>query len=931
MSSYRPRTNTASSENTAQQKQSTSKPTLGIYIGEVTSTIDFSRTGKIQVFISALSKDKDQNSGLYDCTWTSPFAGGTDVKAIGKNVKSYSDTQKSYGFWMVPPDNGNLVLVAFGDGNTKFPFCIGCLFPDKFNHMVPGMAYGRSYGDPSMLAPVAEKNKYDQNTNHNDVVRPIHAEMAEAITVQGLINDSIRGAGSSSARRESPSEVFGILTPGPRDPDGVGWDHRLGGHQFVMDDNLNSRNIRLRTAGGSQLLLDDTTGSIYMINRGGKGWFEIDALGNINIFGEGSLNIRSKGNLNLRADKNINIEAGNDLNLKAAGDNVGPDYLGTNPFNTFGGGPLGTGGAIRLDAAGDIQQFAALNYGVTAAGGDIDISAGGRVAITPSGPLGFQLLAPFGPIALQTTIGGISMSAGAGGVGVTSAAPIGLVAPQILLNSGPGFFFQPMPAIGPAPIGLNEFEDQPAEAPEFDKEAAYKGERAIKNNGKRKGRKPKIKTIVTCLVTAEPYEGHVQTPPGKEDPNAKGYDESITKDLPPGASTTDGKPDDVQTPTGSKAGTGYTDSNGNKVTDLSKHVASSTSTAKTGTGGANNPISNASGAVNRARATATSGVNQANKTITKATSEVNKGVNTLNQGIRDLNAMYSDVANAVNNFKAAAEKKIKEVLGLNKLVDSIKAAIPPIRFPTVNAIQQKIIGSLKQLRELEAQLKAFSLDSLGLPNLDVLDKMMSDINGIVAKAKDSLDAIEKLKEAGYSVIRDTTGSLIYVDKNGNTMVDFSQGLGDIGNSLAIAGDINQTFNQVKSRINVPLSDNQTLAISEFARDIGVENFLNSNVLAALNEGKYSEIPRLMKTWSLGPELGAEGPSKNLVFRQDFEDKRMYSGQVFQSPDNLDLSPPAGTQPGDLNFAQLASLIRSRREAFIANNTQPTRFYSGPNG
>ena len=208
---------------------------------------------------------------------------------------------------------------------------------------------------------------------------------------------------------------------------------------------------------------------------------------------------------------------------------------------------------------------------------------------------------------------------------------------------------------------------------------------------------------------------------------------------------------------------------------------------------------------------------------------------------------------------------------------------------------------------------------------------MSDINGIVAKAKDSLDAIEKLKEAGYSVIRDTTGSLIYVDKNGNTMVDFSQGLGDIGNSLAIAGDINQTFNQVKSRINVPLSDNQTLAISEFARDIGVENFLNSNVLAALNEGKYSEIPRLMKTWSLGPELGAEGPSKNLVFRQDFEDKRMYSGQVFKPPDNLDLSPPAGTQPGDLNFAQLASLIRSRREAFIANNTQPTRFYSGPNG
>ncbi len=935
--SYNPRTNTASTRNTAQQKQGTSKPVLGIYMGEVTSTIDFDRTGKVQVFISALYKDKNGNNGVYDCIWTSPFAGGTDIKAVGKDIKSYPTTRKSYGLWMVPPDIGNLVLVAFGDGNTKFPFCVGCLFPDQFNHMVPGMAYGRSYGDPSMLAPVAEKNSKDQNTNHNDVVRPIHADMAEAITVQGLINDSVRGAGTASARRESPSEVFGILTPGPRDPNN--FDNRLGGHQFIMDDNLNSRNIRLRTAGGTQLLLDDTTGSIYMINRNGQGWFEIDAFGNINMFGEGSLNIRAKGNLNLRADKNINIEAGNDLNLKAAGDNIGADYMGTNPFNIYGGPPMGTGGAIRLDAASDIQQFAALNYGVTAAGGDIDVSAGGRVAITPSGPLGFQLLVPFGPIAMTTAISGVSINATAG-VGITAAAPISLQAPTgILLNSGPSFTFIPLPAIGPAPIGLNEFEDQPSDPPEFDKEAAYKGERAIKNNGKRPGRKPKIKTIVTCLVTAEPYEGHPATPPGKEDPNAKGYDESIAKELPPGASTTDGKPDDVQTPAGSKAGTGYTDSNGNKVTDLSKHVASTTSTGRTASstasGSANNPLSTLGSSASRAASSATSTINRgtgaANQAINKANAKLNQATGALNQGIQDLNAMYSDVANAVNNFKATAEKKIKEVLGLNKLVDSIKAAIPPIRFPTVNAIQQKIIGSLKQLKELEAQLKAFSLDSLGLPNLDVLDKMMSDINGIVAQAKDGLDAIERLKAAGYNVVRDTTGSLIYVDKNGNTLVDFSQGLGDIGNSLAVAGDLNQSFNQIKNKINVPLSDNQTLAISEFARDIGIENFLNSNVLAALNEGKYSEIPRLMKTWSLGPELGATGPSNNLVFRQDFEDKRMYVGQVFQSPDNLDLSPPTGTQPGDLTFAQLASLIRSRREAFIANNVVPTRYYAGPNG
>ena len=91
-----------------------------------------------------------------------------------------------------------------------------------------------------------------------------------AIVKQGLINDATRGAGSSGSRRESPSEVFGILTPGPRKSDITGnendYDIRLGGHQFVMDDNVDSRQIRIRSAEGNQVLLDDNEGIIYLIN-----------------------------------------------------------------------------------------------------------------------------------------------------------------------------------------------------------------------------------------------------------------------------------------------------------------------------------------------------------------------------------------------------------------------------------------------------------------------------------------------------------------------------------------------------------------------------------------------------------------------------------------------------------------------------------------
>ena len=70
----------------------------------------------------------------------------------------------------------------------------------------------------ALSLPTVEKNKRTADINHNDTFRPIQHTLSESIVKQGLALDPIRGAGSSSARRESPSEVFGLLTPGPRDP-----------------------------------------------------------------------------------------------------------------------------------------------------------------------------------------------------------------------------------------------------------------------------------------------------------------------------------------------------------------------------------------------------------------------------------------------------------------------------------------------------------------------------------------------------------------------------------------------------------------------------------------------------------------------------------------------------------------------------------------
>lgn len=846
-------------------------PKLGIYVGKVTSTKDLSRTGRMQVFIASLAKDPTGTEGYYDCVWTSPFAGSTSPLAIGNDVENFEQTIKSYGMWMVPPDIDNLVLVAFGDGQGKYPFVISCLYPDRLTHMVPGMPSGKSYSDPDMLMPVAEKNKRDEKATHNDATRPIHANIAENIIAQGLINDPLRGAGTSGSRRESPSEVFGVLTPGPRDPDNV--DHRLGGHQFVMDDNLSSRLVRLRTAGGNQLLMDDTTGVIYMINKKGTAWFEMGTNGDIHVYSEGSINMRSKGNFNLRADKNVNIEAGQDLHLKAAGDNIGDQYVGIPALGALGIPPLGNGGNLRLEAGADLTQYAGLNAQITASGGDVDISAGSRFAATASGPLGVDLLAATGPVKMQSTLP-TSILSGAG-VNITSAAPTSVTAPLVLLNSGGPPALPAVPAVPAPQIGTQRKKDAPKTPPVFDRDAAIKGEASALTAGERTGQQDNIKTIVTTMPTAEPYAGHAQFDPVAATEGEPALSEQNVNNLPVSATDLSGKPVDVNTPEGFQAGKNFVDDLGNNVPGL-------------------NDIGGAAGAVG----------------------DIAGNASAQAQNLLNAIPQFDSLSNIANNFKSAAQQKLLEITGLNNLVAGIKAAIPPIRFPTSNALAQKVIGIGKQLGELEAQLKQFAIDAAGLP-MDLLDDaiggMRDKIGSVIDQASSFEDLQNKLGDLGIEAIQDGA-STIFQDEFGNKLVDVSNGIGPIGETLGVASDFNQTYENVKGSINVPLSENQTQAIASFANDIGEENFQNSGVLQALNEGAYSEIPRLMQGWS----LRSPRPGEKAVFSDDMKSRREWEAELFQVPDEMKVDYiQTDIAGGSLSFREQAQQLSAEREEFIA--------------
>ena len=330
----------------------------GPYIATVKNNRDPLFMGRLQVNIPALSKTTDPvASNLITCEYLSPFYGNKDVAHNIPGSTKYSSSQHSYGFWAVPPDIGTKVLVIFAEGKMDQGFWIGCVQDPVTNHMVPGIAasektWDKSSGGPAgqfssdvdkektygtLNVPAGELNRTsadsDPGGNYNKFNKPIHP-LANVLAQQGLSADDVRGTTSSSARRETPSQVFGFSTPGPKDtstteqPVGVkdkprnDFVSRGIGHTFVMDDgDAEGENqlTRLRTASGHQLLMHDTEGVVYLANGSGNSWIEMSPEGKIYIYAQDGLNIRSSGDFDLHSDGNINFHSAHDIKFTAEG------------------------------------------------------------------------------------------------------------------------------------------------------------------------------------------------------------------------------------------------------------------------------------------------------------------------------------------------------------------------------------------------------------------------------------------------------------------------------------------------------------------------------------------------------------------------------------------------------------------------------------
>lgn len=306
-----------------------------IQVGIVKDNRDPQKMGRLKVWIEGSQSNKNTKSSWITCNYASPFAGRTKGSV---SSDSYSDHPKSYGFWAVPPDVETRVMVFFINGQIEKAYWFSATYDYGMNGMVPGTH--TKILPNSTLATALPITGYNRNSSTASEDAPnINVPLANGLKTQNLLYDDHLGTPNRSSRRQAPAQVYGLSTPrgnhiclddGWLDDEltSKNWDDDQTGYQDtetgnpVNDTTIGSRQdegIVLKTRSGAQILISESKGNIFIINRDGTSRIEMDAEGHITMHAHKSVSIRAKEDLNFIAERDINLEAGRNFTTSVKG------------------------------------------------------------------------------------------------------------------------------------------------------------------------------------------------------------------------------------------------------------------------------------------------------------------------------------------------------------------------------------------------------------------------------------------------------------------------------------------------------------------------------------------------------------------------------------------------------------------------------------
>ena len=326
---------------------------LGLMEGSVVDTNDPQQMGRVKIWVPSLDGDLYTIEDLPWATYMSPLAGQTRDYPAGPHGAKTSGFV-SYGFWAVPKA-GALVVVGFLYNDPNRRVYMGSYFRDHGNRSLP---VGRNRSDLAQ-APVSdtfepmEPQTTNLNVQFNGQLTAAEAKTRgtyeRSVAQDKTDKDGTEGyqvglveAADAKGVPQYESQAYVLTTPGR--------------HSLIMQDNPATGRVRIKTAAGHQIILDDANERIYVSTAKGASWFEMDQDGHIHVYGADSISMTTGGSFNLTASGDINFTAGGNVNVQAG---AAMRLAACSALHASGAGVnLESSSGFNILAAGDLLQTA---------------------------------------------------------------------------------------------------------------------------------------------------------------------------------------------------------------------------------------------------------------------------------------------------------------------------------------------------------------------------------------------------------------------------------------------------------------------------------------------------------------------------------------------------------------------------------------------
>jgi len=343
--------------------------TDGLSVGFVIDVDDPLQQGRVKVFCPAYNDDPKKIQHLPWCVYVAPYGGVISQTSYARGSDENNNTSDGpihYGFWGIP-ESGAHVLVACINGDIRRRVWLGCMPSHQETHTIGNGRF--KHADGAVDGPL---------TSTGNPIEPIYTNLKSAFNGDTSSSEwKTRGAEYQIASVTSPPSpeksvyvdddldtikaneedewVKAIL--GEHGYDWTGYKNlgaflasrvynwsTPGFHSITMDDRPFNSRIKIRTSGGSQIILDDTNERMYLSTGEGESYLELDNKGNIDMYSGNRLSVHAEKDLNFSAGESIRFKSGGFISMYAG------NQTGQSPLSA----PLAVG-EIRIHSSNDLN------------------------------------------------------------------------------------------------------------------------------------------------------------------------------------------------------------------------------------------------------------------------------------------------------------------------------------------------------------------------------------------------------------------------------------------------------------------------------------------------------------------------------------------------------------------------------------------------